>query len=150
MLILFHLRTSMKDSAFMNVMKDSLFMNVIKDLVNERNEIFTVHEHIVQLFSWQNLVDEKLIWGSDDRGGANQNKVLIFGERKSNKRSVWLFSRKYCFKTLAEVRTFSLLAPPTPWQFFFSVPLPVKQHGQMSSQLVSKGSASQAESVSNS
>ena len=40
----------MKDLAFMNVMKDSLFMNVIKDLVNERNEIFTVHEHISKRF----------------------------------------------------------------------------------------------------
>ena len=40
----------MKDLPFMNVMKDSLFMNVIKDLVNEPNEIFTVHEHIGKRF----------------------------------------------------------------------------------------------------
>lgn len=62
-------------------------------------------------FCWQNVVDEKLVWGSDDRGGTAVERCYFLGEKMSKKRSVWLFSRKYCFKTLADILTFS---PPCP------------------------------------
>ena len=109
------------------------------------NVIWCIHIWIVQLFSWQNLVDEKLIWGSDDRGGANQNKGVNFCRKNVKKTFSLAFFKKILFQNISWYTdifaSVPLHAPPPPCQYFLSVPLVVKQNRQMSSQLVSKASA---------
>ena len=77
--------------------------------------------------------------------GDSCRKVLLFGRKNVKKTFSLAFFKKILFQNISWYTdifaSVPLHAPPPPCQYFLSVPLLVKQNRQMSSQLVSKGSA---------
>ena len=52
-------------------------------------------------FCWQNLVDEKLVWGSDDRGGTAVERCYFFGEKNVKKTFSLAFFKKILFQNIS-------------------------------------------------
>ena len=77
--------------------------------------------------------------------GDSWRKVLLFGRKIVKKTFSLAFLKKILFQNISWYTdifaSVPLHAPPPPCQYFLSVPLVVKQNRQMSSQLVSKASA---------
>ena len=77
--------------------------------------------------------------------GDSCRKVLLFGRKNAKKTFSLAFLKKILFQNTSWYTdifaSVPLHAPPLPCQYFLSVPLVVKQNRQMSSQLVSKASA---------